>query len=173
MLLEIDIINADLVCPETGRKFPVADGVPNMLLNEDEVWRKPFILSHLNFSTVYHVHTGICKGFSNTKSWSLGRSMKLDPSQKKRKITGETYHVNLRAKVKIIRIFCHQAKLCFNVSVFFQLTCFFLYFLSNGGTRMAYTTFVSQISENALVAENVEAFPRDLQSSCAPWDQRS
>jgi multifunctional methyltransferase subunit TRM112 len=37
VLLEIDIINADLVCPETGRKFPVADGVPNMLLNEDEV----------------------------------------------------------------------------------------------------------------------------------------
>ena len=26
------------VCPETGRKFPVADGIPNMLLNEDEVW---------------------------------------------------------------------------------------------------------------------------------------
>ena len=25
------------VCPETGRKFPVADGIPNMLLNEDEV----------------------------------------------------------------------------------------------------------------------------------------
>ena len=30
-------MNANLVCPETGRKFPVTDGIPNMLLNEDEV----------------------------------------------------------------------------------------------------------------------------------------
>ena len=37
VLMEIDIINGDLVCPETGRKFPVSDGIPNMLLNEDEV----------------------------------------------------------------------------------------------------------------------------------------
>jgi multifunctional methyltransferase subunit TRM112 len=26
-----------LICPETGRRFPVAKGIPNMLLNEDEV----------------------------------------------------------------------------------------------------------------------------------------
>ena len=37
LLMEIEIINGDLVCPETGRRFPVADGIPNMLLNEDEV----------------------------------------------------------------------------------------------------------------------------------------
>ena len=37
VLMEIDIINGDLVCPETGRRFPVSDGIPNMLLNEDEV----------------------------------------------------------------------------------------------------------------------------------------
>ena len=37
VLMEVEIINGDLVCPESGRKFPVADGVPNMLLNEDEV----------------------------------------------------------------------------------------------------------------------------------------
>ena len=37
VLLEIEVINGDLVCPETGRKFPVNDGIPNMLLNEDEV----------------------------------------------------------------------------------------------------------------------------------------
>ena len=37
VLLEIEIINGDLVCPETGRKFPINDGIPNMLLNEDEV----------------------------------------------------------------------------------------------------------------------------------------
>jgi len=36
-LLEIEVINGDLVCPETHRKFPVTDGIPNMLLNEDEI----------------------------------------------------------------------------------------------------------------------------------------
>ena len=37
VLLEIEVINADLVCPESGRKYPVNDGIPNMLLNEDEI----------------------------------------------------------------------------------------------------------------------------------------
>lgn len=37
VLLEVDVINGELVCPETGRKFPINDGIPNMLLNEDEV----------------------------------------------------------------------------------------------------------------------------------------
>ena len=37
ILMEIDIINGDLICPETERKFPITDGIPNMLLNEDEV----------------------------------------------------------------------------------------------------------------------------------------
>lgn len=36
-LLEIDIINGELICPETGRKFPINNGIPNLLLNEDEV----------------------------------------------------------------------------------------------------------------------------------------
>ncbi|KAH9424886.1 tRNA methyltransferase subunit 11-2 [Dermatophagoides pteronyssinus] len=36
-LLEIEIVNGDLICPETGRKFPIKDGIPNMLCNEDEV----------------------------------------------------------------------------------------------------------------------------------------
>jgi len=26
-----------LICPESGRKFPISKGIPNMLLNEDEV----------------------------------------------------------------------------------------------------------------------------------------
>ena len=30
-------MEGDLVCPQTGRKFPVKNGIPNMLLNEDEV----------------------------------------------------------------------------------------------------------------------------------------
>lgn len=37
VLLEVDVISGDLVCPETGRKFPISEGVPNMLLKEDEV----------------------------------------------------------------------------------------------------------------------------------------
>lgn len=37
VLLEVEIINGELVCPQTKRKFPINDGIPNMLLNEDEV----------------------------------------------------------------------------------------------------------------------------------------
>eukprot|EP00250_Pteridium_aquilinum_P002279 c12477_g1_i1 orf=101-469(+) len=36
-LLEIHLEEGALVCPETGRRFPVSKGIPNMLLNEDEV----------------------------------------------------------------------------------------------------------------------------------------
>ena len=35
--IQIEVMNGDLICPETGRKFPVTDGIPNMLANEDEV----------------------------------------------------------------------------------------------------------------------------------------
>ncbi|XP_059613369.1 multifunctional methyltransferase subunit TRM112-like protein [Phlebotomus argentipes] len=37
ILLEIDIIEGNLQCPETGRVFPISNGIPNMLLNEEEV----------------------------------------------------------------------------------------------------------------------------------------
>ncbi|XP_064540640.1 multifunctional methyltransferase subunit TRM112-like protein [Drosophila montana] len=37
LLFEIDVLEGQLECPETGRIFPIADGIPNMLLNEDEV----------------------------------------------------------------------------------------------------------------------------------------
>ncbi|CAH9072425.1 unnamed protein product [Cuscuta europaea] len=36
-LLEIHLEEGALVCPQTGRKFPVSKGIPNMLLHEDEV----------------------------------------------------------------------------------------------------------------------------------------
>ncbi|KAJ6685565.1 hypothetical protein OIU79_015567 [Salix purpurea] len=36
-LLELHLEEGALVCPETGRKFPVTKGIPNMLLHEDEV----------------------------------------------------------------------------------------------------------------------------------------
>ncbi|XP_071961920.1 multifunctional methyltransferase subunit TRM112-like protein [Antedon mediterranea] len=35
VLLEIELVEGNLVCPESGRKFPVSNGIPNMLLNED------------------------------------------------------------------------------------------------------------------------------------------
>lgn len=37
ILLGIDIVEGNLECPETGRQFPISNGIPNMLLNEDEV----------------------------------------------------------------------------------------------------------------------------------------
>jgi uncharacterized protein YbaR (Trm112 family) len=36
-ILQIEVVKGNLVCPETGRKFPIVDGIPNMLLKEDEV----------------------------------------------------------------------------------------------------------------------------------------
>ena len=36
-LLEVHLEEGALVCPETGRAFKVSKGIPNMLLNEDEV----------------------------------------------------------------------------------------------------------------------------------------
>lgn len=36
-LLELHLEEGSLICPETGRKFPVNKGIPNMLLHEDEV----------------------------------------------------------------------------------------------------------------------------------------
>ncbi|CAH8497962.1 unnamed protein product [Schistosoma turkestanicum] len=35
-LLEIDVMEGALVCPETGREFPISNGIPNMLVNEGE-----------------------------------------------------------------------------------------------------------------------------------------
>ncbi|XP_026461960.1 multifunctional methyltransferase subunit TRM112-like protein [Ctenocephalides felis] len=36
-LLEVEVVEGELICPETGRKFPIKNGIPNMLLREDEV----------------------------------------------------------------------------------------------------------------------------------------
>ncbi|KAK1947128.1 Multifunctional methyltransferase subunit TRM112 B [Phytophthora citrophthora] len=36
-LLEVHVKQGKLLCPESGRAFPIIDGIPNMLLNEDEV----------------------------------------------------------------------------------------------------------------------------------------
>ena len=36
-LLEVHVKKGTLICPESGREFPIVDGIPNMLLREDEV----------------------------------------------------------------------------------------------------------------------------------------
>eukprot|EP01084_Bolivina_argentea_P084778 153277_1 len=36
-LLEIHVLEGNLICPETNRKFPIKDGIPDMLLREDEL----------------------------------------------------------------------------------------------------------------------------------------
>ncbi|KAF4346036.1 hypothetical protein G4B88_012543 [Cannabis sativa] len=36
-LLQLHLEEGALICPETGRRFPVTKGIPNMLLHEDEV----------------------------------------------------------------------------------------------------------------------------------------
>ena len=35
--VQVEVVEGDLQCPESGRKFPVTEGIPNMLLREDEV----------------------------------------------------------------------------------------------------------------------------------------
>jgi len=37
LLLDVHVTEGALICPETGRRFPISEGVPNMLLHEDEV----------------------------------------------------------------------------------------------------------------------------------------
>lgn len=37
VLFDIHLVKGHLICPDTGRKFPVKDGIPNMILHEDEV----------------------------------------------------------------------------------------------------------------------------------------
>ncbi|RNA37558.1 multifunctional methyltransferase subunit TRM112 [Brachionus plicatilis] len=37
ILLEVEVIEGDLECPETGRKFPISNGIPNMLVNDEEI----------------------------------------------------------------------------------------------------------------------------------------
>ncbi|XP_072947174.1 multifunctional methyltransferase subunit TRM112-like protein [Epargyreus clarus] len=37
VLLEVEVEEGYLICPESGRQFPISKGIPNMLLNEAEV----------------------------------------------------------------------------------------------------------------------------------------
>lgn len=37
ILFEVEVMEGFLVCPESGRQFPISKGIPNMLLTEAEV----------------------------------------------------------------------------------------------------------------------------------------
>mmetsp|Transcript_9019 Transcript_9019/g.22796 ORF Transcript_9019/g.22796 Transcript_9019/m.22796 type:complete len:137 (+) Transcript_9019:137-547(+) len=39
ILMNVHLIKGILKCPTTGREFPVTDGIPNMMLEEDECER--------------------------------------------------------------------------------------------------------------------------------------
>ena len=34
--MQVQLLEGALICPETGRRFRVSKGIPNLLLNEDE-----------------------------------------------------------------------------------------------------------------------------------------
>lgn len=36
-LFDVHVLDGMLQCPDTKRKFPIKDGIPNMILHEDEV----------------------------------------------------------------------------------------------------------------------------------------
>ncbi|KAF2365855.1 hypothetical protein FHG87_003388 [Trinorchestia longiramus] len=37
VMMEVEVVDGYLECPETKRQFPISNGIPNMLLNENEV----------------------------------------------------------------------------------------------------------------------------------------
>ena len=37
VLMDVHVMEGNLSCPDTGRKFPIKEGIPNMILHEDEV----------------------------------------------------------------------------------------------------------------------------------------
>ena len=61
LFFQVEVREGSLVCPETSRKFPISNGIPNMLLNEDEVWKAAGIyldikLWILPFFSHLHIH---------------------------------------------------------------------------------------------------------------------
>mmetsp|Transcript_30776 Transcript_30776/g.36582 ORF Transcript_30776/g.36582 Transcript_30776/m.36582 type:complete len:150 (-) Transcript_30776:20-469(-) len=37
ILFDVHVVEGHLVCPDTGRRFPISMGIPNMILHEDEI----------------------------------------------------------------------------------------------------------------------------------------
>lgn len=53
---KVEVIEGELECPESGRKFPITEGIPNMLLREDEVWSFVmfvFVIHSVNWFTTH------------------------------------------------------------------------------------------------------------------------
>ena len=42
ILMNVHLVKGMLTCPATGREFPVQDGIPNMMLEEEECERTRF-----------------------------------------------------------------------------------------------------------------------------------
>jgi multifunctional methyltransferase subunit TRM112 len=36
VLMDVHVVAGELVCPESGRRFPIAEGIPNLLIEESE-----------------------------------------------------------------------------------------------------------------------------------------
>jgi multifunctional methyltransferase subunit TRM112 len=37
VMFDVYLVEGWLICPDTGRRFPVKDSIPNMILHEDEI----------------------------------------------------------------------------------------------------------------------------------------
>ena len=37
VVFDIHVVEGKLICPDTGRRFPIKDSIPNMILHEDEL----------------------------------------------------------------------------------------------------------------------------------------
>jgi multifunctional methyltransferase subunit TRM112 len=37
VLFDIHVVEGDLICPDTGRRFNIKKGIPNMILHADEI----------------------------------------------------------------------------------------------------------------------------------------
>ena len=37
VLFNVHVMEGSLICPDTGRRFPIKQGIPNLILHEDEI----------------------------------------------------------------------------------------------------------------------------------------
>ena len=37
VMFDLHVVEGNLICPDTERKFAIVDGIPNMILHEDEI----------------------------------------------------------------------------------------------------------------------------------------
>lgn len=61
VLLEVEVEEGNLTCPESGRQFPISKGIPNMLLTEAEVqWANVRQILVLSVTLSMILSLGIC-----------------------------------------------------------------------------------------------------------------